>query len=630
MNRLRAAPTAPPARRLAQDETGAALVLVLLLLAAIAMLAVGAVLMTSNAVAINHSEHSQRQLEPLAIAGIERARARLALDKTLVRSGVTTTIEENSAVSDAHGTAIAGVRRWTYVRQGGNTSGEYLPVYYVLSMVEDAAGRRVLRRAQLTQQSFAQFAYFADEFGGLMVNGDRFSGPVHFNDHITIGSGKGYFNGRLTVSGRINGKQNGVYGRDGYKEYADEIPLPDTRDLDDLEALASKAGYNFTSSSAGNAGEAILRIEFVFVDLNKDGVRDANEGFFKVYEVKNAANTGFVVATQKVGSSKEIIELTSANCGDYAGGSFRAARWHHLPWSLLMPEAHKHEIGPALRKNNAAEHRCFLGGAKELTLTETFFADDGIGVWKKYTGPWLVGKPARLSEPDLNGEGDYLWPLSPTFNPNVKGVIHVRGKVAVSGVLRGRVTLAATYNIIVADDILYATDPGAEIGCGDTRRDMLGLFSGRDIVLANNNLNAPRKVETAGSLYYTNWDDTSDERIDGVLLALGSHYVEDVGTGAGSKGTNPGEPCQGQAFGRGCIFYNGGSIMKSVGAHEGGSGSQQNQGHLNRSAFDVCAAVNPPPYFPTTGQFFLNKMIEEDPTNKTDLKKYLELLDVGG
>ena len=127
----------------------------------------------------------------------------------------------------------------------------------------------------------------------------------------------------------------------------------------------------------------------------------------------------------------------------------------------------------------SATRRCYLGG--DSTISNVFLDSDAYGDWLQYGG--TVAPELE----DLNRDDkDYLFPLSRSLNPNFKGVISVTGKVAVSGVLRGRVTLSATNDIILADDITYATDPGTGL-C----QDLLGIFSGDDVIVADNLLNSP-------------------------------------------------------------------------------------------------------------------------------------------
>ena len=55
----------------------------------------------------------------------------------------------------------------------------------------------------------------------------------------------------------------------------------------------------------------------------------------------------------------------------------------------------------------------------------------------------------------------YLWPINRAYNNAWEGVIYVSGRVAISGVINGRVTIASPENIIIADDLRTAVDPGS-------------------------------------------------------------------------------------------------------------------------------------------------------------------------
>ena len=103
-------------------------------------------------------------------------------------------------------------------------------------------------------------------------------------------------------------------------------------------------------------------------------------------------------------------------------------------------------------------------------------ADDGKGQWLQWNGP--VDSRLRAARA---ADADYLCPITRPYNPDFKGVIYVEGKVMVSGKIRGRVTVAATDNIIFGDDITYVTDPGA-----GSCEDIAGYFSGERVVMSNN------------------------------------------------------------------------------------------------------------------------------------------------
>jgi hypothetical protein len=206
--------------------------------------------------------------------------------------------------------------------------------------------------------------------------------------------------------------------------------------------------------------------------------------------------------------------------------------------------------------------------------------------------------PAIASRPDR----EYLFPLGRLYNPDFKGVIYVSGKVAISGVLRGRVTLATTGDIVIADDVVYATDPSGG-GCDD----ILGLFAGGDIVVADNSINSPVNLDSHGNDYRT-YDATSDEVINAVLLTLGSFGVQNYDDGSDSY-----EKCEGDRVGRGCLYVTGGIIQDRRGA-VGQSASHGATGYLKRYAYDQCASSDPPPYFPTTGYFARSRTLPVDPT----------------
>jgi hypothetical protein len=187
------------------------------------------------------------------------------------------------------------------------------------------------------------------------------------------------------------------------------------------------------------------------------------------------------------------------------------------------------------------------------------------------------------------------------MNPDFKGVIYVEGKVVISGLLRGRVTIAASDDIIIGDDITYVTDPGA-----GTCVDILGIFSGEQVIVADNALNAPQRP--AAGYNHRTYDDTSDEFVHGTVLALDIFTVHNYGSGSSND-----EWCQGSVWGRGCLFLTGGIIQSTRGA----VGTSGGTGYLKRYSYDQCGATAPPPYFPTTGYFARGQRYRVDPVGFT-------------
>jgi hypothetical protein len=582
-----------------RNERGIALVAVLLVVLAVAAIAAGAAILGSNTTLINKYHDRLSTLETVADAGLEEARSAVNGNKTLYPDTGYRILEAGVAVYTAGGAVIPGIKRWTYVGPVGVTSGQYGVFGSALTVVKDAQGNTVVRRGEVFQESFAKYAYFTNIEGAIQfAANDQLFGPVFSNDQINIASGSpgATFWGPIATAKTITNRANGNY-KAGFTENAAPIAFPSTADLSKLQAQAALANMSITSTASGAMGQATTRIEFVALDLNADGdsIND-NEGFIKVYQ-SNAANAWWVVAdTNNYGAAAPNDGVrNSPNCGhvytgggtNHAGGFVTFAN-HPAAWN-----------SGADSKSNAPTagwRRCFLGGADSLNTPTGFKVNDGRGQWLAWPGavsPLLAGRP----------DAAYLWPISRALNPNFKGVIYVQGKVAISGKVRGQVTLAASDNIIVADDITYVTNPASNLACTASSRDMLGLFSGTNVVVADNLLNDPIPPTGAGA--NTTWANTSDEFIHAVVLALNSFTVESYSTGP-----NNAEACGSTPWGRGCLFLTGGIIQNQRGA----VGLIDGHGYLKRYSYDRCAGVNPPPYFPTTGHFARGHYFEVDPS----------------
>lgn len=602
---------------LSRNERGIALVVVLLVLVAVAAVVGGAAVIGSNTSLINKYHDRLSVLETAADAGIELARSAVNGDKTLYPDTAYTTLEYGGAVYTADGTLIPNVRRWLYVGPSGLTTGQYGIFGSVVSVTEDAQGNRVVRRGDVYQESFSKYAYFTNEEGNIVFGaGDQIFGPLHTNDQIKIGTGspKPVFWGEVVTASTISNRSNGVY-KQGYTEHAAAIPMPGTADLNKLKTQAQMGNTQINGSTSGNQGQATTRIEFVALDLNADGdSSDANEGFIRVYQA-SASNVWWVVADTNgwSGTGNNNGVRNSPNCGHwvtggtaYHGAEFTTFR-NHTTTSGSNQDNKKN--APGMTGGNV-QRRCFLGGSDVLNANAAnpngrFLATtDGFGQWLAWPGavsPLLAGRP----------DAAYLWPINRELNPNFKGVIYVQGKVAVSGRVRGAITLASPNNIIVADDITYVTNPGAP---GRNCRDMLGLFSGQDIVIADNLLNDP--IPYLQSTNNVTWDDTKDEFIHGVVLALDNFTVQNY-----DEGPTNAENCETTNNGRGCIYLTGGIIQKQRGA----VGLTNGSGYTKRYSYDACGAESPPPYFPTTGRFSRGHYYEVEPTG-FNINTYWNLL----
>jgi Tfp pilus assembly protein PilX len=592
-----------------RNERGIALVVVLLVVLAVAAIAAGAALLGSNTSLINKYHDRQSVLETVADAGLEEARSAVNGNKTLYPDTGYNTLESGVAVYNAAGAVIPNIKRWTYVGPIGITSGQYGVFGSAVTVVKDAQGNTVIRRAEIAQESFAKFAYFTNVEGAIVFGaGDQLFGPVHSNDVINVGSGtpKPTFWGAVTTAKTISNKTNGTF-KQGYTENGPNIPFPATADLNKLKAQATLGNMNITSTLSGTIGQATTRIEFVAIDINSDtDSSDDNEGFIKVYKVASATNAWWLVAdtTKYFTTNTDTSGVrNSPNCGHV----FTGAGTYHAGFVTFANHPKTWNAGNDSKTNAAtytgagvSQRRCYLGGSDILNgPAAPFTPNDGRGSWQ----PWPGAVDPLVAAKVGSTYAAYLWPISRAFNPNYKGVIFVDGKVVVSGKLRGQVTLAATDNIIIADDITYVTNPGSTTPCASSSRDMLGLFSGTDVIVADNLLNDPIPPVNGGA--WTSWDDTPDEFIHGVVLALSNWTVENYNTGP----TNA-EPCGTTVWGRGCLYLTGGIIQYQRGA----VGLVDGHGYLKRYSYDACAATNPPPYFPTTGHFARAHFYEVEPT----------------
>ncbi len=612
-----------------RNERGIALLTVLLVGFALSAIALASTMWILNAQLVQKSGERAAILNDVAVAALEEGRSRLAATPALYPAFGHDTLDNWVTVQDGNGTAIPGVRRSVYVGPDGVTSGQYGVFGTIISAVRDTFGNQVVRRLQIHQESFAKYAYFTTVEGDIVfANNDQIWGPVHSNDNIEIHNSGATFHSTVTTNKTVQGKNYGTFNGGPPKENVPSIPLPSTAAFTALQTRATNGGFNIVGNTNGAAaGEASIRLDFVAIDLNNDGdSTDAGEGFVRIYQ--NNAQPWYVTAQISGVSGQDIRR--SPNCG-------APARDVGTSWATVTgnPSATATDIrfrtaadtnptgGTSWRVEDAEDMLttnnvkwfCYLGGDPRLdqtkwAVTGTRAAAYDTVAWNANVGAWTAGgvagwrpRPGTMgspptSNPAWNGRPDknFLWPIGREWNPNWEGVIYVSGKVAVSGVLNGRVTLATPNNIIIADDIRTAIDPGAD--CGH----ILGLFSGDSVIVADNMINTPQVVPTRSG--QRTYDQTSEEDIHAVVLAL-----EIFGAERYDEGPDDGEDCSTSDSGRGCLALKGGIIQKTRGA----VGLTSGRGYIKRYEYNSCALTDPPPYFPTTGKFAKNRIYELDP-----------------
>lgn len=616
-----------------QNRTGSALLLALILTISIAGLATSAIYLSGNSSILATSFEQERDLKYAAEAALAIGKSRLNSDPMALPLDGYATILEGETIIGADGKPVDGISVNLHIGPTSSSTGQFGRFASVVAEAVDTRGSKFVRRLELAQESFAKFAYWTDVetnmnqpilFGG----NDQLWGPVWSNDMITISAqGGATFHSQVGTAKTVTGVEYGQFLA-GFEENLKPIRMPDNSSLVHLPGYASSGKFKFVAPNSDSTKKILMRIEFVNIDLNGDGKSDGfDEGFFRVYTATSDPQW-----LRSDWSSRDLNCGAFYNIGSGNSPKFVPIAEHSKQWfkdalaRIAFPNRAKFYANPItdslrVRVLERDEARCYLGGdphLKAVSLTSTAYAAatslSGVAVaeelggspsafnasgprgqWVKWTGSVdsrLAGRPDR----------EYLFPLHRSQNPGAKGVIQVDGSVAVSGNLRGRVTLYATGHIVFPDDLKYSIDP-ATGKCYD----ILGVISAHDIAVANNSIQAPQA-------YYPNvfkkFGGKSDVFLHGIMMALNtSFFVEDFGEGATTA-----SECGGRPIGRGCLYLTGGLIQRARGA-VGRVGDTYGFGFIKRYSYDRCAMYDPPPYFPTTGRYNENRYYEIDPMN---------------
>jgi hypothetical protein len=635
------------------ERRGFALLTVILLTFGMAALAASAVYLAANAGLLATSTDREREFKYGAEAAMAIGKSRLNTDPLALPDTGYVTLLSGQAVIGADGVSLPGVTVNLYVGPTGSTSGQFGRFASVVSEARDASGARFVRRLELTQESFAKFAYFSnlekDASGGTIYfsANDVLNGPVWSNDVISIAAATlpagAKFNSDVGTAKTISGKSYGIFAKTPLENQA-PIVLPTNTTLSKLPGYATSGFTNFVVPNAGSNGptNVRLRLEFVAVDLGTGGTDSTgvDEGFVKVYQA-NAGEEQWIrgdwqtnkSSAKTCGASYRINALPAAPIMKFFPASMHGTAWMKaflVSGGLSSTAANTIGSMTVSQIMTQATARCYLGGDPHLvaeerngmpiatytlaqqqvggdTATAATFTPTGMhGKWLAYPG--VVDARLLARRP---ADAAYMFPLYRGLNPGTKGVIYVNGTVGLSGVLRGKVTLYASGDVIILDDERYATDPSVSnpnqlTSCPD----MLGIIAGLNITVADNAVNDPPNVGASGGAPspYRNEDDSQDLYIQGVMMALNTSFgVENYSTGPNNATGCP-TPAAG-ANGRGCLFLYGGLIQQRRGA----VGLLSGEGYTKRYTYDRCAVSSPPPFFPTTGRFLDNRYYEIDP-----------------
>jgi hypothetical protein len=603
---------------------GFALLTVLMVSVVGTVLALAAAVMAMSNVIVQNSSDRAAMVDDVALSGLEEARARLnaGLDSVPVDGyGV---LEADALIPNS-----GGVRRSVWVSRLGNSdslsnAGEFGVQAELVSRAIDPSGSVAVRRSQMYQESFARYASFTD-IGKNTANqrlwwalGAQAQGPVHSNDTIYVWSGmprpQAIFHSTVTTAQIVLNKTAAEYRGGAPQERVARIEMPGSADLDVLKGIAARAGYVFTPNTVlGDSALATMRIEFLAIDADGDGnTTGPDDGYFRVYQYRAGAPAPpeYVLAnTPPPPTGQNDSLLFSRNCGvvQIVGG--RQA----VPvtfWDIPISTGSNYRNRMRNKQDawDSPQARCFLGGDERLSPDGIFRASDDGGDWMLRTSGTV---PATVA---ARPDGAYLWPLSPSYNPNFRGVIFAEGKVAVSGTVRGRITVASRNIMMIAHGLQQATSPAVTSGTCRPDDDIVGLFSGENILYSDNSLLSPQQRRDNSS-NGSNWllprkdfdpaPSRPDLPVHASLLALRSTGAERPSPPAGLAGS--------RWVTRGTIRLIGGSIESRIGMTGTMNGSGQLHGYFDDLSFNRCALPYPPPYFPTTGHWTLSQYYEVDP-----------------
>lgn len=630
-----------------KSRKGFALLTVLLIAIVGAVLALASGMLATSNVLVQASSDRAVVVDDAALSGLEVERSRLNARLDTVPLNGYTTVENNVTVPNS-----GGVRRTTYISRLGNsdsltTTGEFGVQAEVVTKAVDTFGNVAIRRVEMYQESFARYASFTDyakSTNGATLYwalGAQAQGPVHSNDTIWVWNGtpspQATFHDKVTTAAIVLNKGSADFRKGPPLERIAKIPLPTNADLDILKGIANRAGYVFTPDIVtGDSALATMRIEFVAIDVNGDGnTTGSDEGYFRVYKVRATpsaapywAGYGYAMARTPTPPTGGYCAFATTTCTqpqatagtiDSMMFSYNCGRPQTVAGRQAMPQSiaqipvvtgtgintYRLHMANKQAAFDSASSRCYLGGDERLSADGLFHAVDSTGYWVARTSGSV---PAAVA---ARADGAYLWPLSPAYNANFRGVIFAEGKVAVSGTVRGRLTLASRAIMVIAHDLRQATSPAVATGTCTADDDIVGLFAGSYAMYSDNTLATPqRRLNDAGTGWSTapvrkEFDPSSgrpDITIHASILALKSVAAE-----------NSNAPGGGQPYvDRGTTRLIGGTIESRSGQTGTMSGSNLH-GYHDDLSFNRCALKYPPPYFPTTGRWTRTQFYEVNP-----------------
>ena len=170
---------------------------------AVGTMALSAIYLTGNANLMAQSYDKESQLNYAAEAGLAMGKAELNFNPAALPNTSYVALQKNRTLLAADNTPINGIKVNVWVGPTGSTTGQYGKFASVVAQAVDANGTGFVRRLELTQESFAKYAYWsnAESNNGSTIyfaNGDALWGPVWSNDVISINNSSGRADERVS------------------------------------------------------------------------------------------------------------------------------------------------------------------------------------------------------------------------------------------------------------------------------------------------------------------------------------------------------------------------------------------------------------------------------------------------
>jgi hypothetical protein len=304
-----------------RGRRGSALILVLIMTLSLAGLAMSAIYLSSSAGLLSRYYDRERNYRYAAEAALALGKSRVQKDTSFhpLDSGATTVMSATS-LKDANGVTIPRVLVNLYAGYTGDTVGIYGKFITLLAQAYDSGGTRMVRRLDLTAESFSRFAMFTNTFsGGLCYGtGEFIKGRAHSNQiwNSCGPPGPTYFD---TVSAASSILGTAIYT---YPSQASVpvIPMPTIAKLAALTGYASGANLQFTpvTATSGSAaptqtgpgvGASVTnmsgqvgggnptvgtRVSFKPVDVNNNGTLEQGEGMMMIFDLATGMDTSAI------------------------------------------------------------------------------------------------------------------------------------------------------------------------------------------------------------------------------------------------------------------------------------------------------------------------------------------------